>query len=73
VQIDDAERARGARVTIGHRHGGNFGERDHVLELAAAFAQATSGISVVPGLPKIWRTPFASSVCSSSSAIFIPP
>src|SRR5450759_87566 len=30
----------------------------------------TSGISVVPGLPKIWRTPLASSVCSSSSATF---
>ena len=40
VQIDNAERARGARVTIGHRHGGNLGERDDVLELAAAFAQA---------------------------------
>src|SRR5258706_16440261 len=31
----------------------------------------TSSISVVPGLPKIWLTPLASRVCSSSSAIFI--
>ena len=67
VEVEERRPPGGLGVAVGHGDGGGLLQGEDVVESSAPARASISGSSVVPGLPKMWRTPSVRRTSHSTS------